>query len=233
MEDSRIIELYFARDERAIEETKLKYSRLLLSVADSILSDRSLAEECESDTYLRAWNSIPPTRPTYFSAYLTRIARNFALNRLRGNRRNSTPEMNLILDVRQQESSQPPKPVRSLYEPPARLSRPAPPPNHPLTIHRREHLDMQSCHSPYSKHWNLGLTCFPVFGMRLWPQLAAGRWCPTPATAPPPCNRHLSQVAAAMSRSPRPPTLPPMRSSLRFALIRPLTGRRRQLLRRC
>ena len=98
MEDSRIIELYFARDERAIEETKLKYSRLLLSVADSILSDRSLAEECESDTYLRAWNSIPPTRPTYFSAYLTRIARNFALNRLRGNRRNSTPEMNLILD---------------------------------------------------------------------------------------------------------------------------------------
>lgn len=98
MEDSRIIELYFARDERAIEETRLKYSRLLLSVADSILGDRLQAEECESDTYLSAWNSIPPTRPTYFSAYLTRITRNFALNRLRGKRRNSPPEMNLILD---------------------------------------------------------------------------------------------------------------------------------------
>ena len=98
MEDSRIIELYFARDERAIEETKLKYSRLLLSVAENILGDRSLAEECESDTYLSAWNSIPPTLPTYFSAYLTRITRNFALNRLRGNRRNSPNEMNLILD---------------------------------------------------------------------------------------------------------------------------------------
>lgn len=98
MEDSRIIELYFARDERAIEETKLKYSRLLLSVAENILGERPLAEECESDTYLSAWNSIPPTRPTYFSAYLTKITRNFALNRLRGNRRNSPPEMNLILD---------------------------------------------------------------------------------------------------------------------------------------
>lgn len=98
MEDSRIIELYFARDERAIEETKLKYSRLLLSVAENILGERPLAEECESDTYVSAWNSIPPTRPTYFSAYLTRITRNFALNRLRGNRRNSPPEMNLILD---------------------------------------------------------------------------------------------------------------------------------------
>ena len=98
MEDTRIIELYFARDERAIEETKAKYGRLLYSIANRILGDAGESEECENDTYLSAWNSIPPTKPTYFTAYLTRITRNFALKRLRGHRRNSPSEMNLILD---------------------------------------------------------------------------------------------------------------------------------------
>ena len=87
MDDSRIIELYFARDERAIEQTRASYGRLLLSVAMSILHDRLDSEECESDTYLKAWQIIPPTRPTYFSAFLTKITRNLAINRLRdGNR---------------------------------------------------------------------------------------------------------------------------------------------------
>ncbi len=98
VDDTRIIELYFARDERAIEETKAKYGRLLYSIANRILDDAGESEECESDTYLSVWNSIPPTRPSYFSAYITRITRNFALNRLRDNRRKSPPEMNLILD---------------------------------------------------------------------------------------------------------------------------------------
>ena len=70
MEDSKIIELYFARDESAIEETKASYGRLLYSVAYGILDDRLDSEECESDTYVRTWESIPPTRPTYFSAFL-------------------------------------------------------------------------------------------------------------------------------------------------------------------
>ena len=60
MDDKMIIEMYFARDERALEETKLKYGRLLLSVASGILADGYDVEECESDTYYRAWNSIPP-----------------------------------------------------------------------------------------------------------------------------------------------------------------------------
>lgn len=98
MDDNRIIELYFARDERAIEETKLKYSRLLLSIAGGILGDLTAAEECENDTYLRTWDSIPPVRPTYFAAYIGRITRNLALNRIRYMKRHNPPEMILIMD---------------------------------------------------------------------------------------------------------------------------------------
>lgn len=83
MDDSRIIELYFARDERAITETRTSYGRLLMAVAMGILHDSLDSEECESDTYLKVWQTIPPTRPTYFSAFLTKITRNLAINRLR------------------------------------------------------------------------------------------------------------------------------------------------------
>lgn len=83
MDDKKIIELYFARDERAIEETKASYSRLILSVAMGILRNISDSEECENDTYLRTWNSIPPTKPSFFSAYLSKITRNLAVSRLR------------------------------------------------------------------------------------------------------------------------------------------------------
>lgn len=83
MEDNKIIELYFARDEQAIYETKISYGRLLLYVAGNILSDEADCEECENDTYMRAWNSIPPTRPTHFSAFLTKITRNLAIDKLR------------------------------------------------------------------------------------------------------------------------------------------------------
>lgn len=87
MDDNKIIELYFARDERAIEETRASYGRLILSVAMKILSNSQDSEECENDTYLRTWESIPPTRPNIFSAYLAKIARNLALNRLRDEKR--------------------------------------------------------------------------------------------------------------------------------------------------
>ncbi len=83
MDDSRIIELYFARDERAITETRDSYGRLLRAVAMGILYDAADADECESDTYLHAWQAMPPTRPTYLSAFLTKITRNLSLNRLR------------------------------------------------------------------------------------------------------------------------------------------------------
>ena len=85
MDDGKIIELYFARDERAIEETRLSYGRLLMSVAMSILHNAIDSEECESETYFRTWQAIPPTRPTYFSAFLTKITRNLAINRLHQN----------------------------------------------------------------------------------------------------------------------------------------------------
>ena len=90
LEDNRIIELYFARDEAAIEQTKQSYGRLLISVAMTILHNAIDAEECETDTYVKAWQAIPPTRPTYFSAFLTKITRNLAINRLRDNGRRPT-----------------------------------------------------------------------------------------------------------------------------------------------
>ena len=87
MDDNRIRELYFDRDERAIEETRQSYGRLIYSVAYGILLSEPDSEECENDTYVRTWESIPPTRPTYFSAFLSKISRNLALNRLRDENR--------------------------------------------------------------------------------------------------------------------------------------------------
>ncbi len=98
MDDGKIIELYFARDERAIKETKASYGRLLMSVAMSILHNSIDSEECESDTYLKAWDSIPPTRPTYFSAFLTKITRNLAINRLHKNSRRASLGTELIFE---------------------------------------------------------------------------------------------------------------------------------------
>lgn len=98
MDDKKIIELYFARDERAIEETKASYGRLLISVAMSILGSKPDSEECENDTYLRAWESIPPTKPNFFSAYLSKITRNLAINRLRDNRFKTTLGTELIFE---------------------------------------------------------------------------------------------------------------------------------------
>ena len=83
MDDKKIIALYFARDERAIEETKANYGRLLFSIAENILHSTPDSEECESDTYMSAWEAIPPTMPEILSAYLAKITRNLALNRLR------------------------------------------------------------------------------------------------------------------------------------------------------
>ena len=82
MEDSRIIDLYWARSQEAITQTKLRHGRLIYSVALRILRAAEDADEVENDTYLRAWNSIPPQRPDVLSAFLSRIARNLSLDRL-------------------------------------------------------------------------------------------------------------------------------------------------------
>ena len=93
LDDNRIIELYFARDEQAIVETKSSYGRLIRYVARGVLGDNDGVDDCESDTYVRTWNSIPPTRPTYLSAYLTRISRNLAINKLREGKRRLSAEL--------------------------------------------------------------------------------------------------------------------------------------------
>ena len=82
MEDSKILELYFARNEDAIRHTDDTYGRRLYHLADSIVKNGQDAEESVSDTYMRAWNTIPPQRPQHFFAYLAKICRNFALKKL-------------------------------------------------------------------------------------------------------------------------------------------------------
>lgn len=82
VEDLQIIELYFARDERAIEETSNRYGRYCFAVANNILSDEPESEECVNDTYMRTWNAIPPTRPAIFRSFLAKITRNLALDRV-------------------------------------------------------------------------------------------------------------------------------------------------------
>ena len=98
MDDKGIIELYFERDERAIEETRSSYGRLIYSVAYNILESAPDSEECENDTYLRTWENIPPTRPSYFSAFLSKISRNLAINRLRENKRRRPLGAELIFE---------------------------------------------------------------------------------------------------------------------------------------
>lgn len=86
MEDSNIIELYFQRKEEAVQQTQKKYGRLCENVARNILTDGRDLEECVSDTFLHAWNAIPPEQPRSLPAYLARITRNLALDRYAYNR---------------------------------------------------------------------------------------------------------------------------------------------------
>ncbi len=81
LEDSSIVDLYLKRDEAGIQQTRDKYGKRLHSLAYGIVQDRQTAEECEDDTYLEAWNSIPPHEPRgYLYAFLARITRHIALN---------------------------------------------------------------------------------------------------------------------------------------------------------
>ncbi len=85
MEDSDILALYFARDERAIEETHKKYGRYCHTIAYNVFANEADAEETVNDTYLGVWNSIPPHKPRIFSSFLGRITRNLALKKQRAN----------------------------------------------------------------------------------------------------------------------------------------------------
>lgn len=90
MEDFEIIGLYNKRDEQAIHESGIKYGRYCGKIAYNILQNREDSEECVNETWLKAWNSIPPSMPKILSAFLGRITRNLAIDRYRKNKGGET-----------------------------------------------------------------------------------------------------------------------------------------------
>ncbi len=80
MEDVKIIELYFERNQNALVETQKKYGNLLFSIARNILKNNEDSEEIVNDTYNKSWEKIPPDKPNVFAAYLGRITRNLSIN---------------------------------------------------------------------------------------------------------------------------------------------------------
>ena len=100
MEDENILQLYFRRQEQALAETQAKYGRLCRRVAEGILADARDAEECVNDTWMHAWNAIPPERPARMAAWLAKVTRNLALSRLRSRNtlKRGGGEMHALLD---------------------------------------------------------------------------------------------------------------------------------------
>ncbi|MBQ3866058.1 MAG: sigma-70 family RNA polymerase sigma factor, partial [Clostridia bacterium] len=85
MDDEKIIELFFARSEEALDALAQKYGRLLRGVAGNVLADPRDTEECLNDAYLALWNKIPPEKPDPLSAYVCRVVRNLAVKRYHRN----------------------------------------------------------------------------------------------------------------------------------------------------
>ena len=100
MEDSAIVSLYWARDERALRASEEKYGNYCRTIARRILGDPEDADECVNDTWLGAWNSIPPHRPAVLSAFLGKLTRRISLNRWRDRTRDKRGggEVPLALD---------------------------------------------------------------------------------------------------------------------------------------
>ena len=100
MEDSQIVELYWRKDADAISETAGKYGAYCFAIAENILHNAEDSEECVNDTWLHAWNAIPPQRPDTLRMFLAKITRNLAFNRFRARnaRKRGGGEMALVLD---------------------------------------------------------------------------------------------------------------------------------------
>ena len=81
MDDGQIIDLYWERSEKAIKETAKKYGKYCSYIAYNILHNYEDCEECVNDTYMKAWNAMPPQRPNRLRTFLGKITRNLALNR--------------------------------------------------------------------------------------------------------------------------------------------------------
>ena len=98
MDDKQIIDLYFERNEQAILHTQEKYGKYLESITHNILKSVEDSEECVNDTYIKAWDTMPPHRPERLSAFLGRITRNISLDRydkLRAQKRSGCTELAL------------------------------------------------------------------------------------------------------------------------------------------
>lgn len=118
MKDDEIIALYFRRDEDAIRQTELAYGGKLYNLSYRLLWNREDAEESVSDTYMKAWENIPPTKPTFFYAYLAKICRFLAMGKLDWNNaakrkaevvelsdemENCIPDLNREMQIQSQE----------------------------------------------------------------------------------------------------------------------------------
>ena len=97
--DDVIIDLFWTRNEKAIEEMDLKYRRYLFAIAYNILSSSEDSEECLNDTYMGAWETIPPERPLNLKAFLTKILRHYAINRYNESRRQKRVPSNLTYSL--------------------------------------------------------------------------------------------------------------------------------------
>ena len=82
MDETQIIDLYFARDEQAIKETQAQYGKRMYAMAYRILNNHEDSEECVNDAYVGLWNAIPPTRPNSLLAFACKITRNLSLKKL-------------------------------------------------------------------------------------------------------------------------------------------------------
>jgi len=82
VEDAKIIELYWARNEDAIAQTDAQYGRRLHTLANRLLQNHEDAEESVSDTYMKTWDAIPPSRPAHFYGFLASICRHLSLHKL-------------------------------------------------------------------------------------------------------------------------------------------------------
>ena len=103
LSDAQIINLYWQRDETAIAETDCKYKKYLYSVAYHIVYDSLDCEECLNDTYLGAWNAIPPTKPRGLKAFLTTIVRRVAVNRYHNKMRKGVVPSEMMVSLSELE----------------------------------------------------------------------------------------------------------------------------------
>lgn len=100
MNDEQIVDLFLTRSEKAIYEAKEKYEKYCYNIAYNVLHNSEDSEECVNDTYLQAWNTIPPQKPNFLASFLGRITRNLAINKYKYNtaEKRGIGRIDIILD---------------------------------------------------------------------------------------------------------------------------------------